>query len=110
VRIRNHRWYDSRLDEIPERLLNAWEARFRATRQCSLDDLAAISQALSDRQLDRFPIEIGTRGIIITGRFGPYISATTAMLRAYASLTPRQRQALNAGEEVPYAALAAPDA
>jgi hypothetical protein len=113
IHVRRWTWYDDRLAEIPERLVKQWTDRLRSQPRLSLEDAAALALALRDEQLDSFEAVMREQGLAFSGvnldpGVEPFVSAFVqmkAILRAYGSLSPAQRQSLQAGQPVSWAAM-----
>jgi hypothetical protein len=106
IHVRSHTSYFDRLAEIPSRLLDYWLVRLRQSSQLSLDDAAMLTLSLRDEQLDYFPLVLRDHGVYLDS-FYQYVvlKGGKEILRAYGNLTAAQRQALHAGEAIPYEAL-----
>lgn len=108
--VRRHRWYTTRLAEIPERLVQEWSVRFRDRPTLELDDQAALALALRDEQLPSlYPVlrDVGLR--FPEGGFGAFGhwggrkgNGTAEMLRLYGALPAEQRTRLLVGQPLPY--------
>jgi hypothetical protein len=107
LRVRQHNWYQSRLAEIPERILRPWVNRLRQEPRLTLEDATTLVLSLRDEQVRSFGAVLRDEGIQISPMFTGDMEYHRNDLRVYGSLTPGQRQALLAGGKVAYAAMPA---
>ncbi|MCC2670835.1 MAG: hypothetical protein K0Q72_3306, partial [Armatimonadetes bacterium] len=102
LRVRRRTWFLDRMAEIPERVADTWEVRFRKDPVAMLDDLSRLAVTLRDAQLEQFPLVMRERGIRIEDPEVHLDAAHVSFLRLYGSLTPAQRQALRTGARIPF--------
>jgi hypothetical protein len=111
--VRRHRWYTTRLTEIPERLVDEWIDRLRGRDALDLEDQATVAITLRDEQLPnaftmlrdrglRFPEGVGGLFGYSGGRKG---YRTAGILRTYALLPVWQKERLRTGQPVPYSSM-----
>lgn len=110
LHVRRRTWAHDRAAEIPGRVASAWAARLRASGSHSLDTVASLVLALRDEQLERFEAVMIEHGIEIGGLFDDGVmepDRQRAILRAYGTLLPLQRETLRGGGTVPVVAMPA---
>jgi hypothetical protein len=112
LQVRHRTWVHDRLAEIPQRIAKAWAVHLQQSGRFSLEDAARLVLTLRDEQLAQFEAVMREQGVGVSllfdsGSVEP--ARQQAMLRAYGSLLPLQRQTLRAGGAVPAVAMT-PDA
>jgi hypothetical protein len=103
LQLRSASYYDDRLKEVPNRLLNRWAAARQQHGQLTLDDLTEIAQ-LPDAQLDAADMAEGAKGcwglaewdLAHNGNLRPH-------LRFLAGFTPALRQEAMTAAGLPFA-------
>jgi hypothetical protein len=106
LHVRRHTWYRDRLGEIPVRVVTYWYGRLVKCHALSLDDAAALALSLRDEQLENFEAYLRDAGIRLVnssfsrGQFNQEVIRNKDLLRSYGSLSPAQRQLLQAGSSV----------
>jgi hypothetical protein len=108
LHVRRRTWMHHRLAEVPERVAKAWAAHLRQSGRFSLDDATRLVVTLRDEQLASFEAVMREHGLALSLLFDTDTDEAArqqAILRAYGSLLPLQRQRLRAGGAVPVAAM-----
>jgi hypothetical protein len=102
ILLRSRTWFFDRPREIPLRHVRRWREQIESHGALPLEEYLAIARELTDGQLEtlREPIlaDMGLPGDLFSGLFSAHHA-----LRLYASLLPRERQALDAGQVLPAA-------
>jgi hypothetical protein len=102
LQFRSVSFYDDRLKEVPNRLLERWSAARRQRGYLSLDDLVEIAQ-LSDAQLDAKEMAEGAHDCF---GLAEWVLARDVLLRPHlrylATFTPEQRQMAMSTEGLPF--------
>jgi hypothetical protein len=113
LRVRSVTWYYDRPAEIPARVVRHWSALLRRERALTLDNAAALALALRDEQWPHLEgvlrdegVHLHARGMGRTRGFGE--EGSREVLRAYAVLTPRQREGLRSGGQLAVAEMSPP--
>jgi hypothetical protein len=103
LQFRSISYYNDRLKEVPNRLLNRWAAARRQQGMLALDDLVEIAQ-LPDAQLDGAEMAQGARDCygLLEWEFPRYVRLRP-QLRYLATFTPAQRQETIRPEGLPFA-------
>jgi hypothetical protein len=115
IHVRRWTWYDDRLAEIPERLVNHWSERLRKQRLLSPDEAGELALSLQDPQLEAFEAVMRDEGVnfvslsggLITRALDADVLEKKELLRAYASLSSGQRQSLMAGRPLSWSEMPA---
>src|SRR5262249_22521568 len=109
--VRSYTWYNDRLGVVPQAILQQWTARWERHPRIELDDAAALAVSLQNEQLRNLLVLMRERGfwlgqlyhLAMTGPWAGRLKLTgdawvgrLEMLRAYGSLSGRQRAALAA--------------
>jgi hypothetical protein len=102
LQFRSASYYDDRLKEVPNRLLERWASLRRKQGALTLDDLIEIAQ-LSDAQLDGAEMAEGARECFGLAEWElPRSDRLRPHLRFLASFTPAQRQEVVTLEGLPF--------
>lgn len=96
LRLRNRTWYLLRPREAPLRLLQRWVQTYTQRGALFLRDYAEMATALSDIQMEELT---ESERVTYLPAYEEFVLAYNrrGLLRLYASLTPRQRNALQRG-------------
>jgi hypothetical protein len=102
ILLRSRTWFYDRPREIPLRHVRRWREQIESQGSLPLEEYLTIARDLTDSQLEtlREPVlvDMGLPGDLFGG-----LSFSRHALRLYASLLPRERQALDAGQALPTA-------
>jgi hypothetical protein len=115
IHVRRWTWYDDRLAEIPERLVNHWSERLRKQRLLAPDEAGELALTFQDPQLEAFEAVMRDQGVTFVSMSGGLITRALdadviekkEFLRAYASLSSGQRQSLMAGQPLAWSEMPA---
>jgi RNA polymerase sigma-70 factor (ECF subfamily) len=101
LEFRSTSFYDDRLKEVPNRLLNRWASARQAHGALTLDDLVEIAQ-LSDVQLAAGEMAEGARDCFGLAEWDLVRDGLQPHLRFLAELSPAQRQQAASAEGLPF--------
>jgi hypothetical protein len=115
IHVRRWTWYDDRLAEIPERLVNHWSERLRKQRLLAPDEAGELALTLQDPQLEAFEAVMRDQGVTFVSMSGGLVTRALdadviekkELLRAYASVSSGQRQSLMAGRPLSWSEMPA---
>jgi hypothetical protein len=105
LQFRSATYYDDRIKEVPNRLLDRWAAARRQQGMLTLEDLVQIVQ-LSDAQLDGAEMAEGAEacwGLVEWRLLRP--RHLRSHVRFLAEFTPEQRQRMTSAEGLPFASM-----
>lgn len=95
LRIRPKNWATRRSHEIPESFIAFYKDLLEKQDEFTLDDLANMANSLTNEQIRNTLTVNGDLNFAVRALMGGEMQGSVDVLRLYASLTPRQKEALD---------------